>query len=215
VVTLQPLAVRADAAAVLPSVTAGSAANAMSAELVHAHANKVTTPTTRAFISSRPGAQANPSFHMKSLRTMAERGFHRTQDWNLALPQCGWFAASSNNPTPYPLPRNPSASQRYRTAAGWRYHSAMPKYKSAAFFSSGKRKFCDLNHSLKAGCGPYDSEIQSMEAAMTTAITSRVAIQARIVEWQRTFRNSDHGSSDFIPGSPRSRADWMRWFRAA
>jgi len=57
--------------------------------------------------------------------------------------------------------------------------------------------------------------MQGMEAPMTTTINSRVAIQARIAEWQRIFRNSDYGTSDFLFGSPQSRADRVRWFRAA
>jgi hypothetical protein len=54
-----------------------------------------------------------------------------------------------------------------------------------------------------------------MEAPMTTTINSRVAIQARIAEWQRHYRNTDYGPSNFIFGSPQSRADRVRWFRAA
>jgi len=50
---------------------------------------------------------------------------------------------------------------------------------------------------------------------MTTAINSRVAIQARIAERQRQYRNSDYGPADFLFGSPISRADGPRWFRAA
>jgi hypothetical protein len=214
VVTLQPLAVRADAAAVLPSVTAGSAANTMSAELVHTHANKVTTPTTRAFIS-RPGAKLRHPFTSNRCGQWRNAVFTGLRTGTLHCRNVGGLRL-------LPIIQPPTrfrGTLRHRSAIGPPQAGGIiapcRNIKSAAFFSSGKRKFCDLNHSLKAGCGPYDSEIQSMEAAMTTAITSRVAIQARIVEWQRTFRNSDHGSSDFIPGSPRSRADWMRWFRAA
>jgi hypothetical protein len=54
-----------------------------------------------------------------------------------------------------------------------------------------------------------------MEAAMTTVINSRAAIQARIAEWQRQYRNSDYGPADFLFGSPISRADRARWFRPA
>jgi hypothetical protein len=56
--------------------------------------------------------------------------------------------------------------------------------------------------------------MELMEAPMTTTINSRVAIQARIAEWQRHYRNTD-GPSDFILGSPQSRGDRVRWFRAA
>jgi len=49
---------------------------------------------------------------------------------------------------------------------------------------------------------------------MTTAIKSRVAIQAGIAEWQRQYRNSDYGPADFLFGSPKSRADRVRWLRA-
>lgn len=52
-----------------------------------------------------------------------------------------------------------------------------------------------------------------MEAPMNTAIRSRVAIRARIAEWQRQYRNDDYGSADFLFGSPKSRADRVRWFR--
>jgi hypothetical protein len=31
---------------------------------------------------------------------------------------------------------------------------------------------------------------------MTTVIKSRVAIQARIAQWQRQYRNSDYGPAD-------------------
>jgi hypothetical protein len=50
---------------------------------------------------------------------------------------------------------------------------------------------------------------------MVTSINSRVAIQARIAEWQRQIRNGDYGPSVSIFGSPASRADRVRWFRAA
>jgi hypothetical protein len=49
---------------------------------------------------------------------------------------------------------------------------------------------------------------------MTTTINSRVAIQARIAEWQRRYRNSDYGPSDLIFGTPHSPANRVRWFRA-
>jgi hypothetical protein len=44
-----------------------------------------------------------------------------------------------------------------------------------------------------------------MEAPMTT-VNSRVAIQARIAEWQRQYRNSDYGPADFIFGGTKSRS---------
>jgi len=54
-----------------------------------------------------------------------------------------------------------------------------------------------------------------MEAPMTTPITSRVAIQARIAEWQRHYRNGDYGPSVSIFGSPQSPVDRVRWLKAA
>ena len=48
---------------------------------------------------------------------------------------------------------------------------------------------------------------------MTTTINRRAAIQARIAEWQRQYRDSDYGLADFLFGSPISRADRVRWFR--
>jgi hypothetical protein len=54
-----------------------------------------------------------------------------------------------------------------------------------------------------------------MEAPMTNTITSRVAIQARIAEWQRQYRNSDHGSADFLFGGSNSRTGHLKWFRHA
>jgi hypothetical protein len=57
--------------------------------------------------------------------------------------------------------------------------------------------------------------MQGMEAPMTNTIHSRVAIQARIAEWQRHYRGSDYGPSVSIFGSPQSPADRVRWFRAA
>jgi hypothetical protein len=53
--------------------------------------------------------------------------------------------------------------------------------------------------------------LQRMEAPMTNTITSRVAIQARIAEWQRQYRNSDHGAADFLFGGSNS----LKWFRHA
>ncbi|MEJ2378032.1 MAG: hypothetical protein P8Y71_22505 [Pseudolabrys sp.] len=50
---------------------------------------------------------------------------------------------------------------------------------------------------------------------MITTIRSRVAIQARIAEWQRPYRNSDYGLADFLFGGSQARADRVRWFRAA
>jgi hypothetical protein len=48
---------------------------------------------------------------------------------------------------------------------------------------------------------------------MTSTVTSRVAIQARIAEWQRQYRNSDYRPTDFLLGSGRTRAARERWFR--
>lgn len=45
--------------------------------------------------------------------------------------------------------------------------------------------------------------------------TSRVAIQARIAEWQRHYRDSDHGAVDCLFGTPKSRLEHLRWFRHA
>jgi hypothetical protein len=50
---------------------------------------------------------------------------------------------------------------------------------------------------------------------MTTTVTSRAAIQARIAEWQRQYRNSDQRPADFIFGGSTSRADHLKWFRHA
>ncbi len=41
---------------------------------------------------------------------------------------------------------------------------------------------------------------------MTDTITSRVAIQARIAEWQRQYHTSDYGPTDLLFGTPKSRA---------
>jgi hypothetical protein len=49
---------------------------------------------------------------------------------------------------------------------------------------------------------------------MITNVNSRAVIQARIAEWQRQYRNSDYGPVDFL-GWPKSRADRVRWLRAA
>ena len=46
-------------------------------------------------------------------------------------------------------------------------------------------------------------------------INSRVVIQARIVEWWRQYRSSDFGLADFLFGSPKPRADRVKWFRTA
>ena len=50
---------------------------------------------------------------------------------------------------------------------------------------------------------------------MTATINSRVAIQARIAEWQRQYRNSDCGPADLIFGSPKSRPPHPTWFSHA
>jgi hypothetical protein len=54
-----------------------------------------------------------------------------------------------------------------------------------------------------------------MEAPMTNSVNSRVAIQARIAEWQwqhRHHRNSDYQAADFLFGNAKAR--WVSWFRA-
>jgi hypothetical protein len=48
---------------------------------------------------------------------------------------------------------------------------------------------------------------------MSATITSRVAIQARIAEWQRQYRSNDYGSTDFIFASARIATERVRWFR--
>jgi uncharacterized protein YjiS (DUF1127 family) len=50
---------------------------------------------------------------------------------------------------------------------------------------------------------------------MTTTITSRVAIQARIVEWQRLYRNSDRGLADCYLIRAHAGAEAARRFWAA
>ncbi len=50
---------------------------------------------------------------------------------------------------------------------------------------------------------------------MTNTLTSRVAIQAPIAEWQRQYRNSDYGPGDLLFGTPSSRAHHLTWFRQA
>jgi len=49
---------------------------------------------------------------------------------------------------------------------------------------------------------------------MLTIVNSRAAIQARIAEWQRQYRDSDYGPVDFL-GTARSRTDRVRWLRPA
>ena len=44
-------------------------------------------------------------------------------------------------------------------------------------------------------------------AAMNNTITRRVAIQARIAEWQRQYRNSNFRPTDFLFGEAKIRAD--------
>jgi len=52
-----------------------------------------------------------------------------------------------------------------------------------------------------------------MEAPMpTTTITSRVAIQARIAEWQCRYRNSDYGLADFFLIKAHAGAESARRF---
>ena len=50
---------------------------------------------------------------------------------------------------------------------------------------------------------------------MITRISSRVAIQARIAEWQRQYRNSDYGSTTSYLRNPAPEAERVRWLRAA
>jgi hypothetical protein len=50
---------------------------------------------------------------------------------------------------------------------------------------------------------------------MTTVVNSRVAIQARIAEWQHQYRNSDYSPADFLFGSRISRTVHLTWFRQA
>jgi hypothetical protein len=54
-----------------------------------------------------------------------------------------------------------------------------------------------------------------MEAAMITRISSRVAIQARIAESQREYRDSDYRSTTHFLRSPGPEAERVRWLRAA
>jgi hypothetical protein len=61
----------------------------------------------------------------------------------------------------------------------------------------------------------YTTHTERMEAPMNSPVHSQVAIQARIAEWQRHYRNSDHGSVDFLFGGSNSRADHLKWFRHA
>jgi len=49
---------------------------------------------------------------------------------------------------------------------------------------------------------------------MVTTVNSRAAIQARIAEWQRHYRDSNYGPVDFL-GTAKSRAYGVRWFRPA
>jgi hypothetical protein len=55
--------------------------------------------------------------------------------------------------------------------------------------------------------------MQRMEAPMTDSINSRAAIQARIAEWQRHYRNSEYQPADFLFGIAKAR--WVSWFRMA
>ncbi len=50
-----------------------------------------------------------------------------------------------------------------------------------------------------------------MEAPMTTPINSRAAIQARIAEWQRHYRNSDTGPVGVLYFTTKSPVDRVRW----
>ncbi len=48
---------------------------------------------------------------------------------------------------------------------------------------------------------------------MNTTINGRAAIQARIAEWQRQYR--DYGPTDFLYGLRKAQAGQVRWFRQA
>jgi hypothetical protein len=48
---------------------------------------------------------------------------------------------------------------------------------------------------------------------MSANIISRVAIQARIAEWQRQYRTSDYGLTDFLFFSTRTATVRVRWLR--
>jgi hypothetical protein len=48
---------------------------------------------------------------------------------------------------------------------------------------------------------------------MNTTINSRAAIQARIAEWQRQYR--DYAPNDVLFGLPKAQAGQIRWFRQA
>ncbi len=48
-----------------------------------------------------------------------------------------------------------------------------------------------------------------------TTVNSRAAIQARVAERQRQYRDSDYGPVDFLFGGAVSRAENLRSFRRA
>ena len=48
---------------------------------------------------------------------------------------------------------------------------------------------------------------------MNTTINGRAAIQARIAEWQRQYR--DYGPSDILFSLPKAQAGQIRWLRQA
>jgi hypothetical protein len=50
---------------------------------------------------------------------------------------------------------------------------------------------------------------------MSTNITSRVAIRARIAEWQRQQHNSDYGPTHSFFWNDNAQAERVRWFRQA
>ena len=50
---------------------------------------------------------------------------------------------------------------------------------------------------------------------MTTNLNSRVAIQARIAEWQRQHHTSDDGSKHFVVWNAKAHEERVRWFRPA
>jgi hypothetical protein len=59
------------------------------------------------------------------------------------------------------------------------------------------------------------SAMQGMEAPMTTNLNSRVAIQARIAEWQRQHHTSDDGSNHFVVWNAKAHEERVRWLQRA
>lgn len=50
---------------------------------------------------------------------------------------------------------------------------------------------------------------------MSSNITSRVAIRARIAEWQHQHHNSDYGPANCFFWNANAQAERVRWFRQA